>query len=264
MYLALVRLAFQRQLAYRTANLAGLLTNAFFGVLRASVLIALFGARDNVAGYSLQAAITYTGLTQALLSYVAIFGWWDLIRSIRTGDVASDLSRPLDFFWYWFAQDVGRAVGQMLWRALPIMALYALVYQIAVPPTPFHWIALCISMGLVLLISFAWRFVVSLSAFWTQDAVGIGRFAWTIAIFLSGFIMPIAFMPSWLIPLMHLTPFPAMVNTPMEIYLGVVSASELPGALAEQLLWIVILIALARLVLAMGVQKLVIQGGGKT
>ena len=55
MYWALVRLAFQRQITYRTANIAGLVTNVFFGLLRASVMVALFGARDAVAGYSVRA-----------------------------------------------------------------------------------------------------------------------------------------------------------------------------------------------------------------
>ena len=121
-YVALARMAFQRQLAYRFANLSGLLTNGFFGLLRAYVLIALFGARhaERVAGYSIRDAITYTGLTQALIAYIALWGWWDLMRSIRTGEVASDLSRPLDFFWYWCAQDVGRAAAQLLVRGLPI------------------------------------------------------------------------------------------------------------------------------------------------
>ncbi|MBF8282333.1 MAG: ABC transporter permease [Anaerolineales bacterium] len=66
-YAALIRMAFQLQLAYRFANVSGLLTNGFFGLLRAYVLIALFGARHagRVAGYSIGDAITYTGLTQA-------------------------------------------------------------------------------------------------------------------------------------------------------------------------------------------------------
>ncbi len=79
-------MAFQRQLAYRFANVSGLLTNGFFGLLRAYVLIALFGARHagRVAGYSIGDAITYTGLIQALIAYIALWGWWDLMRSIKS------------------------------------------------------------------------------------------------------------------------------------------------------------------------------------
>ena len=261
MYLAIARLAFQRQLAYRTANLAGLATNLFWGMLRASVLIALFGARPIVAGYSVQAAVTYTGLTQALIAPIAIWGWWDLIRTIQTGSVASDLSRPWDFFWYWAAQDLGRALAQVLTRGLPLLVMYALVYRIALPPTPWHWLALGPALLMALLISFGWRFIVSLSAFWVQDAMGIGRAAWTFTTFLSGFLMPLAFYPPWLIAVMQCTPFPAMINTVVEVYLGLVRGPALLGALALQAMWLVVLYLVAHLLLAAGVKKLVIQGG---
>jgi hypothetical protein len=72
------KLSFQRQLAYRSAHLAGLITNLFFGLLRAAVLIALYGAREEVSGLSLQMAITFTGLSQWDSS---ISGWQ------RTSDV---------------------------------------------------------------------------------------------------------------------------------------------------------------------------------
>jgi ABC-2 type transport system permease protein len=175
-YASLTRLAFQRQLAYRFANLSGLVTpalrlsrrplsmkpaesagvtNGFFGLLRAYVIIALFGTRPAVAGYSIRDAITYTGLAQALIAYIALWGWWDLMRSIRTGEVASDLSRPLDYFGYWCAQDCGRAAAQLLVRGLPIMVLYAIFFHISLPPTLHHWLALLTSLGLALLISFS-------------------------------------------------------------------------------------------------------------
>src|SRR5690242_2500531 len=99
MYAAVARLAWQRQQSYRTANLAGLITNLFFGLLRASVLAALFGARPAVAGYSLPDAITFTALTQALMSFIAIFGIPDLIYTIRTGEIVAELVRPTDPFW---------------------------------------------------------------------------------------------------------------------------------------------------------------------
>lgn len=260
-YLALARLAFQRQLTYRTAHLAGLATNAFFGLLRASVLIALFGAQTQVAGYSLPAAITFTGLTQTLISYINIFPWWDVMKSIRTGEVASDLARPIDYFWYWAAQDVGRALGNLLFRGLPIMVLYALFYRITAPENLVQWAALTASLALALFISFCWRFLVNLAAFWMQDAAGLGRAAWTLALFLSGFLMPLAFLPAWMTTLMRLTPFPAMITTPVEIYLGLVNGRGMFTALVTQAAWGLILYVIARFTLAAGVKKLVIQGG---
>ncbi|MBI1802166.1 MAG: ABC-2 family transporter protein, partial [Chloroflexi bacterium] len=214
-----------------------------------------------VAGYSVQGAVTYTGLTQMLLAYLPLYGWWELMLTIQTGEIAADLSRPVDFFLYWLAQDVGRAACQFVMRGLPILALYALFYSLALPPTPWHAAAFVVSLVLALLVSFAWRFLVSLSAFWTPDARGVGRTAWTVAIVLSGFMMPVAFFPPWAEALMRLTPFPSLINTEVEIYLGIVGGPALLGALAGQLFWFLALAALSRLVLAAGVKKLVIQGG---
>jgi ABC-2 type transport system permease protein len=78
-YLYLTYLSIHRQIAYRAATLAGLATNFFFGLLRAAVIVALYGARQQVAGMSLQGAVTYTGIAQASIGFLALFSWYDLI-----------------------------------------------------------------------------------------------------------------------------------------------------------------------------------------
>lgn len=262
-YWAIARLAAQRQFSYRTANLAGLATNLFFGVLRASVLVALFSARggEAVAGYTLQDAVTFTGLTQGLLAPLAIFGWWDLMLTIRTGEVGTDLARPIDLYWYWWAQDFGRAAVQLVWRAGPVFGFYALFYRITLPATAGALLATLAALLLGLHISFSWRFLVSLVAFWTRDARGVGRLAWSLTTFFTGFLMPLAFFPPWAAQLMRLTPFGSMLNPAIEIYLGVARGGAVGGLLALQVAWAAALYGLARLVLAAGVRKLVIQGG---
>ncbi len=257
----LVRRSFQRQLTYRTATLAGLATNFFFGLLRVAVMVALYGARTEVAGMDLADAITYTGLAQAVITYLSIFGWYDLMRSVSSGEVAADLLRPLSYFRYWLALDLGRAVTAFLLRGVTIMLFYALVFDITVPHGFVQWGALLVTLLLSWLLSFAWRFLVNLTAFWTPNAIGVGRFAFGIAWVLSGFFMPLRFFPDWFQTLCHLTPFPSMVNTTIEIYLGLLTGGALVWALAVQLFWIVVLIVICQLTLRAGVRKLVIQGG---
>ena len=257
----LVRRSFQRQLTYRAATLAGLATNFFFGLLRVAVMVALYGARTEVTGMDLAAAITYTGLGQAVITYLSIFGWYDLMRSVNSGEVAADLLRPLSYFRYWLALDLGRAVTAFLLRGVTIMIFYALVFDITVPHGISQWGALLLTLLLSWLLSFAWRFLVNLTAFWTPNAIGVGRFAFGIAWVLSGFFMPLRFFPDWFQTLCHLTPFPSMVNTTIEIYLGLLTGGALVQALAVQLFWIIVLIAICQLTLRAGVRKLVIQGG---
>src|ERR1051325_2864073 len=110
LYLAIAVMAFRRQLAYRTANLAGLATNAFFGLLRAALFIALFSSasQTTISGYDLQAAASYTWVTQALIMVVSLWGWWDIETTIRTGDVVADLARPFSYLGYWLPRATAR------------------------------------------------------------------------------------------------------------------------------------------------------------
>lgn len=258
----LVIKSLQRQLSYRTANVAGFITNLFFGLFRASIMIGLYGgAYRQMAGYTLADSLTYTALSQALMSFVYIYGWWDFMRAIQSGDVAVQLSRPVGWFeWFWW-QDVGRAIGQLLYRGLPIVVLFAWFYGAVWPPTPAHWLAMLVSSCLGLLASFAWRFLFNSAAFWTVDAIGVGRLAVGFLNFFSGFLIPVAFFPPWLATLAHWTPFPSMVDTPIRIYLGLVDTAHLLPALLVQSLWAAWLVALCHGVVRLGVRKLVVQGG---
>jgi ABC-2 type transport system permease protein len=261
LFYELVKLSFRRQLTYRTANLAGLATNFFFGLLRASVLIALYGPRTEVAGLSLADAVTYTGISQAAIACLSFFGWSEVMQSVYSGDIASDLLKPMGYFTFWLAKDLGRAVASFLVRGLTLMVAYALFYDITMPRSGGQWLAVVVTLMLSMLVSFSWRFLINLTAFWTPDARGVIRFVFVFSWFLSGFLMPLRLFPDWFARVCHLTPFPSMINTLVEVYLGVLTGSALFQAMGMQLLWIVLLFATGQLVLRVGVHRLVIQGG---
>lgn len=261
LFLELAKLSFQRQLAYRFAHLAGLVTNLFFGLLRAAVLIALYGAREEVSGLSLQMAITFTGLSQATIGYLSIFSWADIIKSIYSGEVASDLLKPMSFFSFWLAKDLGRAMAAFLMRSVTIMLLYALIFDITFPKNALQWVAVSIAFILSWLISFSWRFLVNLTAFWTPNTFGISRFAYGLSWVLSGFAMPLTFFPSWFQSIADATPFPSMVYTIVEIYLGIASGNEILLLLLGQVFWLLILILIAKVMLSAGIRRLVVLGG---
>jgi ABC-2 type transport system permease protein len=261
LFIELTKRSLQRQLTYRAATFAGLVTNFFFGMLRVAVMIALYGTRSDVNGYTLQGAITFTGLTQALIGFLSLFGWYDMMNSIYTGAVASDLLKPMGYFSFWLAQDFGRALGQLLLRSLIIMAGYVILIGITIPHGIGQWTALIITMILAWVISFAWRFLINLAAFWTPDARAIGRFGFVLLYFVTGFLMPLRFFPDWFVRLCDYTPFPHMVNTVVEVYLGVLKGPQLAWELVLQTAWAILLVLICHWVLKIGIRRLVIQGG---
>jgi ABC-2 type transport system permease protein len=251
----------KKQLAYRTAALAGLVTNLFFGLLRAAVLVALYGTRTVVTGISIEGAITYTGLTQAIIGFLSLFNWYELMQSVYTGAVATDLVKPFNYYRYWVAQDLGRALVQLILRGLPIMVIYALFFNISYPSTWLQLVSFVISLILAWFISFSWRFLLNLTSFWIPNAVGILRFGFLISWFFSGFLMPLRYFPDWLIQLCYLTPFPHMINSCVEIFLGVASGNNIVQLITLQIFWAVVLLCACQLVLRAGIRRLVILGG---
>ena len=262
LYFELAKKSFQRQVAYRTATLAGLITNLFFGVLRASILIAVYNAQtSSVPDYSVRDAITYTGMTQAFIGAVALWGWYDMIKSIRSGEVASDLARPYDYYNFWLAQDLGRSLFQLFTRGALGMLIFIVFLGASVPASLAQWALLAISTLLALLLSFSWRFLASAMAFWTTDAVGWMRLASLGILLPTGFMIPLAFMPAWLQALCYLTPFPGMMNTPVDIYLGRATGGGALILIGLQAGWLIALMLLGRLTAYAGRRKLTIQGG---
>lgn len=261
LYWEIVKLAIQRQLTYRTATLAGLATNFFFGVLRAYILIALYGQQTVVAGISLSSAVTYTGLTQGLIMFLSLFSWYELMDSVSSGEIAADLLKPVNYYLYWLARDAGRAFVQLILRGGPIFLFYALFFEWTFPQSPGQWLQFMLALVLAWLVSFSIRFMINLAAFWTPDARGFGRWMFTFNMFLSGFLIPLRFLPDWFRQICYLTPFPHQVNALVEIYLGVLTPQQVWQSLLGQIGWIVALGLTSQALLRLGIRRVVIQGG---
>ncbi|ACO45666.1 ABC-2 family transporter protein [Deinococcus deserti] len=261
LYLAVARLSFRRGFAYPQAALWGLITNAFFGVLRAAVLMALFGAQPQVAGFTVQDALTYTAMTQLLIAAFSLFGWSELMRTIHRGEVGTELLRPHHFLLFWTAQDAGRAAGQFVLRGLPILLIFALLWPLSWPQGTEGWTVTALSLLLAWACGFAFRFLVNCAAFWTPDAAGVGRFAWAVLGLSCGFLMPLAFFPDWLRGVLAWTPFPCMLNTSVELWLGVRSGPDAWTALGTQLAWAGALFVAGEFTLRRGLRRLEVAGG---
>jgi ABC-2 type transport system permease protein len=259
----LARRGYRRYAAYPGATYAGLFTNVVFGFLIAYILLAVYAETDEIGGYDVRDAIAYVWISQGLMSVVGIFGagWYELARRVQTGSVATDLQRPLDVQRAELAQDLGRAGYQVLWRAVPQFLLGALLFEISVPPYAGRWLLFGVSVGLAVLVGFGVRFLVNLCSFWLLDYRGPVILAIGVNLVLSGAVMPLAFFPGALATLTRLTPFAAMLQAPIDIYVGRPLGGTAAAVLALQASWALALYAAGRLVLAAGTRRLVIQGG---
>jgi ABC-2 type transport system permease protein len=250
----------RRYAAYPWATAAGVFTNTVFGFIQAYILLAVFRHRSDVGGYDAADAVTYVWLAQALIMTVYIFGWQELALRIRDGSIATDLSRPLDPQRYWLAFDLGRAPYHLLFRGVLPFVVGAVVFRLHYP-SPLDALAFAASLTFAVVVSLGFRFLYNSAAFWLLDIRGVMTVAITINLFLSGMVMPLGFFPGWLGSFARALPFAAILQTPVDIWLGKHDGANLAGALALQMLWAVVLLGLGRLALRGGSRRLVVQGG---
>jgi ABC-2 type transport system permease protein len=263
LYLTLARVGFRRYAAYPAATAAGLFTNVFFGFLLAYVLLAVYDLRADVGGYDKADTVTFVWLAQGLLSVVASFApsWWELSLRVRSGNVATDLQRPLDLQRMLLAQDFGRAAYQLLYRAAPPFLVGALVFDVVAPDSVVRWLAFGLSICLAVVVSFGIRFLANLMSFWLLDYRGPTTLVMVVSLLLSGLVVPLVFFPEPLGDLARLLPFASILQLPIDVFVGAASGGEIVGVLALQAFWALALLALGRAVLAAGTKKLVVQGG---
>jgi viologen exporter family transport system permease protein len=257
-YLELARAGWRRYASYRAATLAGVFTNTVFGFLRAAVLIATLRTAGEIAGWDRADALTYTWLTQGLLMVVQMWNWNDIALRVRSGDVVTDMQRPIDFQGQWLATDYGRAAYQLVARGLPPFVVGALVYHVRLPVHPLTWALFAVSLFLAVGVSFAIRFIVNVSAFWLLDVRGSQIMSNVLASALSGFVIPIAFYPAWAARILTDLPWASFVQAPIDIFL------ERPHAwfwLVRQSLWAAALLAAGRVLFDAATRRVVVQGG---
>jgi ABC-2 type transport system permease protein len=261
LYAAVAAGGFRRYATYRTATAAGVFTNTVFGVVLAYTYLALWHERPHLGGYDEAQALTFVWIGQALLVAVSVMGGGfedELMERIRTGDIAIDLYRPADLQLWWLAGDLGRALFQLLARGVAPMVVGSFLFRLALPASPLTWLAFLLAVLLGVVVSFAIRFLVALSAFWLLDGAGVAQISWITGSFCSGMLLPLNVFPGAFGEVVRVLPWASLIQSPADILLG--AADPLP-VLARQLGWAAVLLTAGRMLQSVATRRVVVQGG---
>jgi ABC-2 type transport system permease protein len=254
--------SFRQYSTYRLATAAGVFTNTIFGFIRASIMFAAISASGGeLNGYDALHAATYVWLTQALIGPLEPFGTREVGNRVHQGDVAVDLLRPTGFLQLYYAQKLGRAGFLLLGRGVPPLLVGALVTGLALPEDPTSYLLGAVSLLLAITVVFFADMMVNLLAFWILETRGILTVYTGVMNLLSGFLIPIVWFPDWLLAIARATPFPSMVQTPIDTLSGRVPPMEALGDMAVQCGWVVVLGVAAWTMLRVGTRSLEVQGG---
>ena len=261
-YLHFARLSFQRRAAYRLANWTGVAVNVFFLLVHVQVLQAFFRARPGALGWSPDDAVLYFTTSEALLMVIGIFTdiRFNLSERIRTGEVVTDLARPVTLWWRDLAERYGTALYFMLARFPPVFLTGVILYGVT-PPLRLELCLFPLSLALAVGVSAGLWYVVCSAAYFRDTANGELSALVFVNTVLGGVFVPLDFYPGWLHLIADVLPFRATLYTPVALLTGKLTGGALVFGLLHQTLWFALLAAVALAIEARGLRRLATQGG---
>ena len=116
-----------------------------------------------------------------------------IIHTIRTGDVATELMRPIHYIGAQLAEASGAAIMDGLLTLPVVVVLGAFVFHILPPASPLILLIFVVSVLLGFLVKFMISYITSLFCFWTLNSLGLIWARLAVSSILSGALIPLEF-----------------------------------------------------------------------
>ncbi|NMA95670.1 MAG: ABC transporter permease [Clostridiales bacterium] len=264
-YISLFRIRFINGLQYRAAAYAGIVTQFAWGLMEIMLYRAFYRANRAVFPMEFSQMASYVWLKQA---FVALFMAWyldnEIFMQISSGNIAYELSRPMDLYNMWFTKNMANRYARVLLRCIPILVVAIFVpkpYGLSMPPSPISFIMFLITAILGSITVVAFCMIIYINTFYTLSPSGMRSIAISITDILAGAIIPLPFFPEKVLRIVKLTPFASMQNLSFLIYSGNITGSEMWQGISLQVFHLIALIILGKVYMNRALKRVVVQGG---
>lgn len=246
--------------AFRTSTVVGVIATILQVVLVFAVWTAVYGARTEVAGVDQGRAITYAVLAVAISTVFQPFVFDTLYSRIRNGAVLFDVTRPVSAVPVTLAQNLGTSLSESP-AALAGLVVALVIGAVAAPGDLVTGLAFAVSLALGYAIATITNFTVGLVGFWSTEVGAAFLIYRMLAMFSSGAMIPLWFMPDWLRTTVTFLPFAGQVFVPLSVFTDPSPGWHTLGSIGYQALWVLVLMGICALVWRRALRRLVVFGG---
>ena len=265
-YVPFMKAGIQSLIAYRM-NFFGF---AIGGLIYCFVMYYLWKAvfsssgSDNFMGFSMVDMTLYLFLSNitSQLTFSSVCD--DVGEEIRHGDIAMRLLKPVNTDLSYLANEIGGNYLKFIVSTIPMIIGIEIYRTLTTGDFLFNignFALYLLSVILAYLISFRVNLCFGFMAFYVKNLWGMNILKNSIINFLSGMLIPLAFMPEFLRKILEYMPFSSMSYTPVMIYMGKYGTTEIIFRIAIQAVWTILLYALSKLIWFHAVKRLSVQGG---
>lgn len=180
--------------------------------------------------------------------------------SLRNGDIAFKLVRPVNYIFLCIATSIGNILSQFVIGVLPVSIICLLIFK-PVPLISIQCVIFFVSLLLSIIVMMLLSLTVELLTFWTLNDWGLMMIYSGISSILSGAVIPIELFPKSIGKILELLPFSATINTPLIFITREISFNHGIINIFIQLIWIIVLSIIIKLLWTRAIKKVVILGG---
>ncbi len=264
-YISFFRIRFSMGLQYRTAALAGIVTQFAWGFMEIMIFKAFYEADAAAFPMTLSATASYIWLQQAFLAFFA--AWMmenEIFDSVVNGNIAYELCRPIRIYNMWFSRSLANRISRAVLRCFPILFVAVFVpapYGMAAPASMAHFVIFLITLILGLLVTIAFCMLVYGLTFFTISPQGLRMVFVSMVEFFAGAVIPIPFFPEKMQRILEILPFASMQNVALRIYSGSMTAQQMQKTILIQIFWLVALVLMGSSLCRFAEKKVTVQGG---
>ena len=263
-YISYFKLQLINSLQYKTAAIAGIATQFFFGAVLIFIFDAFYKSGNANQLISFKELIPYIWLNQAFFALIYIMDDRDTTELIRTGSVCYELTKPYNLYVFWYIKILVKRYAAILLRFSPVIIISILLpapYNLTAPISGIAFILFLISLILGSFIISAMVMLINIFTFYNYSDSGIADIIVLISRLLSGLVIPVVFLPNIIQKATFYLPFRLIGDLPFRIYTGNIMQNEAILSIILQVFWVVILIVIGLKLLKNAIRKIYIQGG---
>ena len=212
-------------------------------------------------GYTQTLMLTYILGTSLFSSIILSTRSHEIGEQINKGDLSNFLIRPINYFFYWFARDLGDKAVNILFATVELTILFFILRPPILIQTDFVFIIFTlISAIFALILYFLFNVLLGFLGFWSPETWAPRFIFMTVISFFAGGLFPLDILPKQIFSIFQLLPFSYLLYFPLKLYLGKLSLIEMYAGIFISIFWILALYWMTKLIWMKGLRLYTAQG----
>lgn len=200
---------------------------------------AIFSGQKELFGYKQSMILTYVLLSNIIRTIVLGTTTMEIGQIINNGVLSNFLIRPINFFKYYIAKDIGDKLLNFGFSLIEITILIVILRPpIFFQSSPMVIVLALIAAALGMVLYFYFSLALGIIGFWSPDIWAPRFLSFVIMEFFAGGLFPLDILPKPLFLVSQSLPFYYFIYFPLKVYLGQLTFMSMVTGFLVGLCWV--------------------------